>query len=176
MIELVEELEADVDRRRDETEEILTRAYSADSSSRFAPDTSRIALLERATYLIRHHRGEVQELASATTWASRRANRFRVEIHKKFSIAFACFVFVLMAIPLGLRVRKGGLGVVSALSIGIFLAYWVSLVQGEKLADRGLLDPWFGMWIANILIGMVAVVLLVLVSVDLRNRRVRTIE
>jgi lipopolysaccharide export system permease protein len=114
----------------------------------------------------------MHELASATVWAERRANRFRVEIHKKFSIAFACLVFVLIGIPLGLRVRRGGLGIVSALSIGIFLVYWVSLVQGEKFADRGFLDPWIGMWAANILIGIVAVVFFTIVAVDLGHRYV----
>jgi len=113
----------------------------------------------------------VQDLASARRYTLRRANRFRVEIHKKFSIAVACLVFTLIGIPLGLRVRRGGLGVVSALSIGIFMIYWISLVQGEKLADRGFLEPWVGMWAANILIGTVAVVLVAVVSMDLRNRR-----
>ena len=36
------------------------------------------------------------------------------------------------------------------LAVAVFLFYWITLVQGEKLADRSMLDPWIGMWIANI--------------------------
>lgn len=193
MARLVSDLEEDIRERRRNADRVL-RAYpepdpeempvrsepGTDIEALEAVDTTavdslsvRLAVLEAATQRIREHRRQVQDLASATIWASRRANRFRVEIHKKFSIAFACLVFVLIGIPLGLRVRRGGIGVVSGLSIGIFILYWISLVQGEKLADRGHLDPWIGMWAANILIGAIAVVFFVVVAVDVKHRRIR---
>ena len=37
---------------------------------------------------------------------------------------------------------------------GFFLLYWASLIGGEKLADRGLLSPWVGMWMADIFLGI----------------------
>jgi lipopolysaccharide export system permease protein len=40
-----------------------------------------------------------------------------------------------------------------------FLFYWVTLVQGEKLADRGLLSPAVGMWAANVVVGALGVYL-----------------
>jgi lipopolysaccharide export system permease protein len=45
------------------------------------------------------------------------------------------------------------------LSLGFFLLYWASLIGGEKLADRELIEPWLGMWIANIVIGVLGVIL-----------------
>ncbi|NNF04301.1 MAG: YjgP/YjgQ family permease, partial [Rhodothermales bacterium] len=39
-----------------------------------------------------------------------RADRYRVEIHKKYSIAVACFIFMMIGAPLGLAIRRGGLG------------------------------------------------------------------
>jgi len=97
-------------------------------------------------------------------------SRYQVEIHKKYSISLACFVFVLIGIPLGLRIRKGGLGVASIAAMSIFIFYWVTLVQGEKFADRELLTPWIGMWCANILIGMAGIWLFTRVAFDLRSR------
>lgn len=76
--------------------------------------------------------------------------RYEVEIYKKYSIPFACVVFVLIGAPLGYRVRKGGFGVAAGLSLLLFLVYWASLIGGEKLADRGMMSPLVGMWLANI--------------------------
>ncbi len=126
---------------------------------------------ERAIQNVRALRTEIDNTRSGTRWAARRADRYRVEIHKKYSIAFACLLFMLIGAPLGLRIKRGGLGVVSGLSVGIFLFYWVTLVQGEKLADRGLLEPWIGMWAANLGIGLGALFMLGYVAFDLRNRR-----
>ncbi len=96
-------------------------------------------------------------------------SRYQVEIHKKYSISLACFVFVLIGIPLGLSIRRGGLGVPSLAAMSIFIFYWVSLVQGEKLADRGFLNPWIGMWCANILIGLAGIWLFIRVARDSRS-------
>lgn len=79
------------------------------------------------------------------------ANQYLVEIHKKYSIAFACIVFVLIGAPLGVRFPRGGVGMVIVASVGIFAVYWVGLIGGEKLADRGLVDPFWAMWTPNFL-------------------------
>ncbi len=97
-------------------------------------------------------------------------NRYQVEIHKKYSISIACFIFVLIGIPLGLSVRRGGLGTACLLAVGIFLFYWITLVQGEKLADREMLSPWLGMWFANILIGVAGIWLFIHVTFDMKAR------
>jgi len=49
--------------------------------------------------------------------------------------------------------RRGGLGIAATLSLGFFVLYWAFLIGGEKLADRNILSPFWGMWGANILIG-----------------------
>jgi lipopolysaccharide export system permease protein len=70
-------------------------------------------------------------------------------------------VFVLIGVPLGLAVARGGVGLIATLAVAVFLFYWVTLVQGEKLADRGLLPPWLGMWAANAIIGLLGLYLTV---------------
>ena len=57
-----------------------------------------------------------------------------------------------------------------ATALGIFLFYWVTLVQGEKLADRDKLEPWVGMWGANIVMLVIAALLILYVLLDLRAR------
>jgi lipopolysaccharide export system permease protein len=178
MIAVVDSLRYTVERQTEDLRRELTNlddAPFATPDDRSVPPAfgvdSALAVVESAVSVLRSHRNRVQDIASVHRYSLRRASRFSVEIHKKFSIAVACLVFVMIGVPLGLRVRKGGLGIVSALSIGIFMIYWISLVQGEKLADRGFLEPWVGMWAANILVGIAAVILVIVVSMDLRNRR-----
>lgn len=78
---------------------------------------------------------------------------YQVEIYKKLSIAFAAVVFVLVGAPLGIRSRKGSVGWSFVISFVFFAVYWVFLIAGEDLADRGIVHPLLAMWAANIVIG-----------------------
>lgn len=81
-------------------------------------------------------------------------DEYSVEIHKKYAIPIACIVFVFIGAPLGIMARRGTFGTAATLSLGFFLLYWASLIGGEKLADRDIVEPWLGMWIANIVLGI----------------------
>jgi len=81
------------------------------------------------------------------------ARKYLVEIHKKYSLPFACIIFVFIGGPLGIMARRGTFGVGASLSLGFFTLYWACLRGGEVLADRGLVAPWMSMWIANIILG-----------------------
>jgi lipopolysaccharide export system permease protein len=85
--------------------------------------------------------------------------KYEVEIHKKYSIPFACIVFVLVGAPLGVLTRRGSFGVAASISLFFFLLYWICLIGGEKLADRRLLNPFLGMWVANFVIGALGIFL-----------------
>jgi lipopolysaccharide export system permease protein len=85
--------------------------------------------------------------------------KYEVEIHKKYAIPFACIVFILVGAPLGVLTRKGSFGVAASVSLFFFLLYWICLIGGEKLADRRLLNPFLGMWIANFIIGALGIFL-----------------
>jgi lipopolysaccharide export system permease protein len=39
--------------------------------------------------------------------------------------------------------------------------YWACLIAGEKLADRGIIAPWLGMWIANIILSVLGIFLII---------------
>jgi lipopolysaccharide export system permease protein len=86
-------------------------------------------------------------------------DRYWVEIHKKYSLPFACIVFVLIGAPLGTMTRKGGFGMAAGISLFFFVIYWTFLIGGEKLADRALLSPFWGIWSANIFLGLAGVLL-----------------
>jgi lipopolysaccharide export LptBFGC system permease protein LptF len=89
----------------------------------------------------------------------REIDSYWVEIHKKYSIPFACIVFVLIGAPLGVKTRRGGFGVAAGMSLGFFLLYWAFLIGGEKLADREMLSPFLSMWTANFVLGAIGLYL-----------------
>ena len=89
----------------------------------------------------------------------KREAQYMVEIHKKFSTAFACFIFVLIGAPLGIMARKGGIGTGILYSLAFFVIYWICLIGGENLADRLVVSPELAMWISNIIIGVFGIFL-----------------
>jgi len=80
-----------------------------------------------------------------------------VEIHKKFSLPFACLVFALLGLPLGIMTGRAGRTGGFSLGLGIILLYYVLLTAGEKMAMDGRAAPLLGMWGPNILLALAAV-------------------
>jgi len=83
-----------------------------------------------------------------------------VEIHKKFALSFACLVFVLFGPPIALRFPRGGVGVTIGVSIVVFGLYYICLMGGEALADKGRLPAMVAMWIANVIFTIAGLLLL----------------
>lgn len=132
-----------------------------------SPDMTQ-SVYYRAMQVAKLQRTGIENTNSTLSWQQQQADRYSVEIHKKYSIAVACLIFLLIAAPLGLSIRNSSLSMTGAIAMGIFMFYWVSLVYGEKLSDRGKLDPWVGMWIANALAIIGIIYLILYVSLDLR--------
>jgi hypothetical protein len=91
--------------------------------------------------------------------ARRERNRYDVEIQKKFSLAAACIIFVLIGAPIALRFPRGGVGLVIGVSFSIFGLYYVGLIGGETLADKDFLPPWVAMWAVNVILLVIGLVL-----------------
>lgn len=101
-------------------------------------------------------------LAATTQLAESRESldSLSVEIQKKFALSFACVVFVLFGPPIALRFPRGGVGVTIGVSIIVFGLYYICLMGGEALADKGRLPAIVAMWIANVIFGVLGVMLL----------------
>jgi lipopolysaccharide export system permease protein len=127
------------------------KTFGLTSSSRSsAIPQSKAAVTERA--LASQHEIKVSYF--------RQIDRYRVEIHKKFSIPFACIVFVLIGSPIALRLGRSGMNMAIGLSILVFLVYYICLIGGEKLADRQVVGPVIAMWVPNIIFGGIGLLLI----------------
>ncbi len=84
----------------------------------------------------------------------------KVEIHKKFAIPFACVVFGILGLPLGITNRRGGKSSGFSLSIAIILFYYVLINNGEAMAQSGKVSPAIGMWTPNAILLVLGIWLL----------------
>ena len=100
-----------------------------------------------------------------------RINEYLVEIHKKLSIPAACLVFALVGAPLGALIRRRGAAVSVGVSLFFFWIYWMFLIGGEELADRGYIPPPLAMWAPNLVFGLAGWGLLRVVAHDRAGRR-----
>ncbi|MBI5731545.1 MAG: LptF/LptG family permease [Ignavibacteriales bacterium] len=110
---------------------------------------------------IRSDESAMLDVLNRLEYNDNQIDQYWVEIHKKYSLPFACIVFVLIGAPLGTMMRRGGFGMAAGMSLIFFLVYWAFLIGGEKYADRGLLSPFLGIWSANILLGILGIFLMI---------------
>jgi LPS export ABC transporter permease LptF/LPS export ABC transporter permease LptG len=75
------------------------------------------------------------------------------EIQKKFSIPFACLVFGLIGLGLGVSNRRDGKLASFVVGIGVIFIYYVMLWLGQSLIRGHIIPPWLGAWAPNILLG-----------------------
>ena len=85
---------------------------------------------------------------------------YLLEFHKKFSIPFACLIFVLFAFPVSLMARRSGRAVGFGLGLLVSAVYWGLLFMGQTLGLRLELPPLLAMWLPNLLVLASAVFLL----------------
>jgi lipopolysaccharide export system permease protein len=85
---------------------------------------------------------------------------YLLEFHKKFSIPFACLVFVLFAFPTALLARRSGRAVGFGLGLLVSALYWGLLFTAQTLGIRLDFSPLLAMWLPNLLVLAAAITLL----------------
>ena len=139
---------------QEEIEKLKQKQIEISSSENELNDDSIISNLEDKQYILSLTNNARQFKNEFTLIENyeKTNNNFKVEIHKKFTLALACVLFTMVGAPLGILVRNGGMTIASGLSIAFFLVYYILLIWGEQLADRNLLNPGLGSWLPNIIL------------------------
>lgn len=73
-----------------------------------------------------------------------------IEVHRKFSIPFACIVFAFVGVPLGIQPVRGVRSRGFALSLVLIFLYYIPLTVGQTLAEKGIVWPSIGLWLPNV--------------------------
>jgi LPS export ABC transporter permease LptG/LPS export ABC transporter permease LptF len=83
-----------------------------------------------------------------------------LELHKKFAFPFACLIFPLIAVPFGLKNKKGSKFTGFAYSLLFFVFYYILMTFGKNMGEEGKLNPALAMWLSNIITGVIGLIFL----------------
>ena len=108
----------------------------------------------RKEMTIQELREEIKELRG------RKAYPLLVEINRKLSLSFACLTFVLIGAPLGVMVKKGGKSIGFGLTFLLILLYYIMMMLGESLGEKGALPPALAMWAPTALLSSIGLFLI----------------
>ncbi len=117
-----------------------------------------IANLDRAIF-------EIERKVRTLDGTTRKLARYQVSFYKKFSLAFACLVFVIIGAPLGYLFRRGGIAGILA-GVMLFSSYYILVIAGEEFADRRNFSAFWGMWLPNIILFVIGIYLFLLAELD----------
>lgn len=81
-------------------------------------------------------------------WLKSEVRSHEIEMYKRYTLAFACFIFLFIGAPLGAIIRKGGMGMPVVLSTILFILYYIIDNTGYKMAREGIWEVWQGMWLS----------------------------
>lgn len=120
-------------------------------------DASTLASAHRTT---KHEKemyfGELLEQLDKLPKDSIRYYLVQMEVYKKFSVPFACLIMALIGLPLGMHSR-GGRSWGVAIALVVFLSYYLMLSAAWSFGETGDYPPALGMWLPNLLLGLLAV-------------------
>ncbi len=79
--------------------------------------------------------------------------------HEKFALPMACFALGLIALPLGMQVKRGKRSSGTITGIFMFLFYYILLSVGWSFGESGTVPPMVGMWAPNVVMGSLGIYL-----------------
>lgn len=118
--------------------------------------------LDQANSVMQTASGRMSDFADRT----KAIIKVQIEYQKKFTLAVSCLLLFFIGAPLGAIIRKGGLGLPVVVAIVFFLLYHIIATVSEKSATTGSLTPFFGMWLAIIILSPLGAFLTYKATVD----------
>lgn len=103
-------------------------------------------------YALRQARDNKQAIDDQMRFIEQEDTKIRkhlIEVHRKFTLPFACLIFFFIGAPLGAIIRKGGLGMPVVISVLFFIIYYVIDTMGVKFAKEGVWFVYQGMWLSS---------------------------
>jgi lipopolysaccharide export system permease protein len=102
---------------------------------------------------------ELRQALTSTKLDSKKRNSLSFEWHRRLSLPFACIVLGLIAAPLSVQSRTGSRLSGVVLGLVLFLLYYFFVSAAKALGKDGPYPPAIGLWLPNIIFGILAVIL-----------------
>lgn len=81
---------------------------------------------------------------------------FSCQEHLRWALAVTPFLFAGLGIPLAIRVHRGGRSIGFGISLVILMGYYVLVMGGTGVAQRGVWPAWLAVWMGNMVIAVLA--------------------
>jgi lipopolysaccharide export system permease protein len=94
----------------------------------------------------------------------------KVVLQEKYAIPFACIVFGIMGVAIGVRPPRAGRSYSLVKSLAVILGYYILMTAMETLAERKLLSPTIATWIPNAVFLTLGVYLLLIRGLERRSK------
>ena len=127
----------------------LKMSIDFDSLYKTQEDNVKASLLDYSKRNIEYVRSNYDYKSDQLRIEEKEIQRHHMEMHKKFTLSFACLIFFFIGAPLGAIIRKGGLGAPAVLSVFLFIFYYIFDNVGNKMARDAVWLPWQGMWLSS---------------------------
>ena len=84
----------------------------------------------------------------------------RIEFQQRIAFPIAALVFAFIGVPIGVRPRRGGRAAGLILTIVLIGCYYLLFVYGKNMAMQGRISPFWGVWGADIVTAIFALLFL----------------
>lgn len=135
---------------------ILNYVDTANYTSASVEVTKELPFYERkiavksALNIARRLYSHIDNKASYERGRRRSYNRYGIEKLHNYTNACACLVMFLIGAPLGVVIKKGGMGIPALITIAFFIMYYIVSITGEKFAKSLTWDFYSGTWLSNV--------------------------
>ncbi|MGH9585365.1 MAG: LptF/LptG family permease, partial [Acidobacteriaceae bacterium] len=122
--------------------------------STFAETDFPLSLSAQADTRITRSDTPILAMSNGQLWARAHepnGRRYFIELQKRLAFPFACLVFMLVGVPLGLSSRRGGKGAGFVLTVLLVFIYYFFSSTGTALAKQDKIPVVIGVWLVNIL-------------------------
>lgn len=130
----------------------LVRVYDALQVYNKLNLTAKRNVLDRAIYYATGKKDQIAYNAIMLEDQQNYMRKHEIELHRKFTLAFACLIFFFIGAPLGAIIRKGGLGAPVVISVILFIIYYIIDNIGYRMAKEALWPCWQGMWLSSLVL------------------------
>src|SRR4029453_3497 len=93
----------------------------------------------------KQNRVTMTEVQSGELWNALRAgtatHEERVEFHRRLALPFACLVFTLVGLPLGVSTTRGSKSMGLVMSLILMFLYYLAFFAGTRIAGDSNLSP-----------------------------------
>jgi lipopolysaccharide export system permease protein len=137
--------------------DIIRTGAEFDSAYNFNPESFSISSDRKDEMTTPHLADYIDHMKKA---GSNDIEFYEVELYRRSADAFSIFIMTLIGVSMASRKIRGGMGWHIVLGIGISALFELIMKFSVTFATNSSLSPFIGVWIPNLLFGIVAVYLL----------------